>query len=145
LGKVHGIMVIRWKKCIFAAQNVLKYAEKDNRRRFSPMERLKGYYFQKDSGLELVFLVRMYGECVSLEVKAKSSKAKSARTVLNHPEKYHVKQIIKFGDYNIGREGHLLTLPSYMQFLLNLQPEEIVLEPVDIDDINRMASEFLGK
>ena len=32
-----------------------------------------------------------------------------------------------------------------MQFLLNLQPEEIVLEPVDIDDINRMVSEFLGK
>jgi hypothetical protein len=52
---------------------------------------------------------------------------------------------LKFGDYNIGREGQLLTLPSYIQFLLNLQPEEIVLEPVDIDEINRMASEFLGK
>ena len=103
------------------------------------------YYFQKDSGLELDFLVRMNGECVPLEVKAKSSKSKSARTVLNHPEKYHVKQIIKFGDYNIGREGNLLTLPSYMQFLLNLQPEEIVLEPMDIDEINRMASEFLGQ
>ena len=90
-------------------------------------------------------MCELYGECVSLQVKAKSSKAKSARTVLNHPEKYHVKQIIKFGDYNIGREGHLLTLPSYMQFLLNLQPEEIVLEPVEIDDINRMVSEFLGK
>ena len=48
-------------------------------------------------------------------------------------------------NYNIGREGHLLTLPSYMQFLLNLQPEEIVLEPMDIDEINRMASEFLGQ
>ena len=103
------------------------------------------YYFQKDSGLELDFLVRMNGECVPLEVKAKSSKAKSARTVLNHPEKYHVKQIIKFGDYNIGREGQLLTLPNYMQFQLNLQPEEIVLEPMDIDEINRMASEFLGQ
>ena len=139
------MMIIRWKKCIFAAQNVLKYAVKDNRRRFSPMERLKSYYFQKDSGLELVFLVRMYGVCVSLKVKAKSRKAKSARTVLNHPEKYHVKQIVKFGDYYIDRDGHLLTLPSYMQFLLNLQPEEIVLEPVEIDDINRMASEFLGQ
>ena len=55
------------------------------------------------------------------------------------------KVYLKFGDYNIGREGQLLTLPSYIQFLLNLQPEEIVLEPVDIDEINRMASEFLGK
>jgi hypothetical protein len=26
-----------------------------------------------------------------------------------------------------------------------LQPEEIVLEPMDIDEINRMASEFLGQ
>ena len=56
-----------------------------------------------------------------------------------------LKQIVKFGDYYIDRDGHLLTLHGYMQFLLNLQPEEIVLEPVDIDDINRMASEFLGK
>jgi len=101
------------------------------------------FYFQKDSGLELDFLVRMNGECVPLEVKAKSSKAKSAKTVLNHPEKYHVSQIIKFGDYNVGREGQLLTLPSYMQFLLDLQPEEIVLEPIDVNGINQFATEFL--
>ena len=56
-----------------------------------------------------------------------------------------LKQIVKIGDYYIDRDGHLLTLHGYMQFLLNLQPEEIVLEPVDIDDINRMASEFLGQ
>ena len=56
-----------------------------------------------------------------------------------------LRQIVKFGDYYIDRDGHLLTLPSYMQFLLNLQPEEIVLEPVGIDDINLMASEFLGQ
>ena len=56
-----------------------------------------------------------------------------------------LKQIVKIGDYYIDRDGHLLTLPSYMQFLLNLQPEEIVLEPVGIDDINLMASEFLGQ
>ena len=53
----------------------------------------KLYYFQKDSGLELDFLVRMNGECVPLEVKAKTSKSKSAKTVLNHPEKYHVPSI----------------------------------------------------
>ena len=102
------------------------------------------YYFQKDSGLELDFLVRMNGECVPLEVKAKSSKAKSAKTVLDHPEKYHVKRIIKFGDYNIGREGPLLTLPNYMQFLLNLKPEEIVLEPIDVDALNALAKEILS-
>ena len=101
------------------------------------------YYFQKDSGLELDFLVRMDGECVPLEVKAKSSKAKSAKTVLAHPEKYQVKRIIKFGDYNIGREGGLLTLPTYMQFLLDLEPEEIVLEPIDTDELNQLAKQLL--
>jgi hypothetical protein len=101
------------------------------------------YYFQKDSGLELDFLVRMNGECVPLEVKAKSAKSKSSKTVLAHPEKYQVKHIIKFGDYNIGRDNQLLTLPNYMQFLLDLEPEEIILEPIDTDELNRLAKELL--
>ena len=101
------------------------------------------YYFQKDSGMELDFLVRINGECVPLEVKAKTAQAKSVKTVLNHPEKYKVKHVIKFGDFNIGRDGQLLTLPNYMQFLLNLEPEEIVLEPIDVDAVNALASEII--
>lgn len=103
------------------------------------------YYFQKDSGMELDFLIRYKDECVPVEVKARTAQAKSFSTVRKHPEKYGVKHFIKFGDYNVGREGDLLTLPTYMQFLLDLEPEEIVLEPMDIDEINRMASEFLGQ
>ena len=103
------------------------------------------YYFQKDSGLELEFLVRMKGECVPIEVKAKNAKAKSAQTVLKHPEKYGVKQIIKFGNYNVGKEGQLFTLPSYMQFLLDLEPEEIILEPIDVDTLNAFAKEIMGQ
>lgn len=101
------------------------------------------YYFQKDSGLELDFLVRMNGECVPLEVKAKTAQAKSVKTVLSHPEKYRVKHVIKFGDFNIGRDGQLLTLPNYMQFLLDLEPEEIVLEPIDVDAVNALAKEII--
>ena len=101
------------------------------------------YYFQKDSGLELDFLVRMNGECVPLEVKAKTAQAKSVKTVLSHPEKYKVKHVIKFGDFNIGRDGQLLTLPNYMQFLLDLEPEEIVLEPIDVDAVNALAKEII--
>jgi predicted AAA+ superfamily ATPase len=101
------------------------------------------YYFQKDSGLELDFLVRINGECIPLEVKAKTAQAKSVKTVLAHPEKYHVKHIIKFGDYNIGRDGQLLTLPNYMQFLLDLEPEEIVLETIDVDALNSLAKEIV--
>lgn len=101
------------------------------------------YYFQKNSGLELDFLVRIKGECVPLEVKAKTAQAKSVKTVLNHPEKYKVKHVIKFGDYNIGREGQLLTLPNYMQFLVDMESEEIVLEPIDVDAINALAKEII--
>ena len=103
------------------------------------------YYFLKDSGLELDFLVRMKGECVPLEVKAKNAQAKSVQTVLKHPDKYQVKHIIKFGDYNVGRDGQLLTLPNYMQFLLDMEPEQIILEPIDVDVVNALAREILNK
>jgi len=103
------------------------------------------YYFLKDSGLELDFLVRINGECIPLEVKAKTAQAKSVKTVLAHPEKYHVKHIIKFGDYNIGRDGQLLTLPNYMQFLLDLEPEDIVLETIDVDALNSLAKEIVER
>ena len=103
------------------------------------------YYFQKDSGLELDFLIRYKGECVPVEVKARTAQAKSISTVRKHPEKYGVKHFIKFGDYNIGRDGDLLTLPTYMQFLLDLEPEDVVLEPIDTDELTRLAREILGK
>lgn len=76
------------------------------------------YYFQKDTGLEVDFVMRYKGEAVLLEVKATSGNTKSTRTILKHPEKYHVNSAIKLGDYNVGRREQLLTLPLYMGFLL---------------------------
>ena len=78
----------------------------------------KLYYFHKDSGLELDFLMRYKSECVPVECKARTGNAKSMRTVLTHPEKYHIHHAIKIGDYNVGRDGALLTIPFYMAFLL---------------------------
>lgn len=78
----------------------------------------KLYYFHKDGGVELDFLIRHKGQCVPVECKATNGNAKSMRTVLNHPDKYHVTNGIKLGDYNIGRNEQLLTLPIYMAFLL---------------------------
>ncbi|MBP5420283.1 MAG: ATP-binding protein [Bacteroidales bacterium] len=78
----------------------------------------KLYYFQKSSGLEIDFLIRYNGECVPLECKARTGNAKSMKTILAHPEKYHIEHALKVGDYNVGREGALLTLPFYMGFLL---------------------------
>ena len=62
--------------------------------------------------------MRYAGQAVLLEVKASTGNTKSTRTILNHPEKYHVGGAIKLGDYNIGRSGAILTLPFYMAFLL---------------------------
>lgn len=76
------------------------------------------YYFRKDSGLEIDFIMCYKGEAVLLEVKTKSGNTKSTRTILKHPEKYHVHSAIKLGDYNVGRREQLLTLPLYMGFLL---------------------------
>lgn len=84
---------------------------------FSKMGR-KLYYFRKDSGLELDFVIRWKGACVPIEVKARDGNAKSMKTVLKHPEKYHVSSGIKLADLNVGRTGEILTLPLYMAFLL---------------------------
>ena len=85
---------------------------------FAKMGR-KLYYYHKDSGLEVDFVIRYKGECVLVEVKANSGNTKSTKTILNHPEKYHVNSAIKLGDYNIGRSEKILTLPLYMAFLLS--------------------------
>lgn len=84
---------------------------------FSKMGR-KLYYFHKDSGLEVDFVIRYKGACALVEVKANTGNVKSTKTILRHPEKYHVTQAIKLGDYNIGMSEQILTLPFYMAFLL---------------------------
>lgn len=85
---------------------------------FSKMGR-KLYYYHKNGGIELDFLIRHKGRCTPVECKATTGNAKSLRTVLNHPEKYKVEMAVKLGDYNVGMKDNLLTLPMYMAFLLN--------------------------
>lgn len=76
------------------------------------------YYYHKTDSVELDFVMRYQGQCTIVECKARTGNAKSVRTVLNHPEKYHIEQALKVGDYNVGRDGALLTIPFYMAFLL---------------------------
>lgn len=52
----------------------------------------KLYYYRKDSGLEIDFVIRYEGECALVEVKATTGNTKSTKTILKHPEKYHVNQ-----------------------------------------------------
>ena len=84
---------------------------------FTKMKR-RLYYFRKNSGLEVDFVTRYKGECVLVEVKAKDGNIKSSKTILSHPEKYHVNHAIKLGDLNVGSSGQFLTLPLCMTLLL---------------------------
>ena len=54
-----------------------------------------------------------------IEIKSQTGNAKSLKTVLKNEDVYHINNGMKFGDYNIGKEGKLLTAPLYTLFLLN--------------------------
>ena len=45
-------------------------------------------------------------------------KAKSMTAVLKNKNVYHVKNAIKLGQYNVGRDGDILTIPLYTGFLI---------------------------
>ena len=85
---------------------------------FTKMGR-KLYYFHKDTGLEVDFLIRYKGKCTPVELKSTTGNTKSTRTVLKNHNVYHIDSAIKLGDYNIGRSDGILTLPFYMASLLN--------------------------
>jgi predicted AAA+ superfamily ATPase len=78
----------------------------------------KLYYFHKESGLEIDFVIRYKGESVLLEAKSETGNAKSLKAVLASYERYHVRKAIKLGNYNIGFENSVLTMPYYLVFLL---------------------------
>lgn len=103
------------------------------------------YYFHKDGGMELDFLVRQKGECVPLEVKARTAKAKSMKIALENKPVYHLNRGMKLGDYNVGRDGAILKVPSYMGFFLEFDGvEDIDLPVLNIDEVNRLASEMFS-
>ncbi len=80
---------------------------------FSKMGR-KLYYFHKDSGLEIDFVIRYKGKAVLVEVKASNGNAKSVKQILSNSDRYHVDEAIKLADTQVGRVGQVLTLPLYM-------------------------------
>ncbi len=94
----------------------------------------KLYYFHKDSGLEIDFLVRFKGECVLIEVKSKTGRAKSMATVLKNKNVYHVNNAIKLGQYNVGREGEVLTIPLYMGFLIKDKIADSIIPDIDFSE-----------
>lgn len=45
---------------------------------------------------------------------------------------YHVKNAIKLGQYNVGREGDILTIPLYMGFLVEDRLADVIIPDVDV-------------
>jgi len=78
----------------------------------------KLFYFAKNGGLELDFVINYLGNSTILEVKAKDGNAKSAKTVMAHPDHYGKTQLIRIKDSNLGESNGILTIPHYMAHLL---------------------------
>ncbi|MBR2672168.1 MAG: ATP-binding protein [Oscillospiraceae bacterium] len=78
----------------------------------------KFFYFAKESGLELDFVINYHGESTILEVKAVDGNTKSAKTVMAHPDHYGETKLIRIKDSNLGVSNNILTIPHYMAFLL---------------------------
>ena len=84
------------------------------------------FYFAKESGLEIDFVISYNGYSTLIEAKAKTGNTKSSKTVMNHPEHYGKTKLIKIGDYNISEEGKIITIPHYLTFVLGRQ--KVILE-----------------
>ena len=76
------------------------------------------FYFSKESGLELDFVINYIGESTILEVKARDGNSKSAKTVMAHPDHYGKTQLIRIKDSNLDVTDDILTIPHYMAHLL---------------------------
>ena len=79
---------------------------------------IETYYFAKESGLEIDFVISYNGYSTLVEAKAKTGNTKSSKTVMKHPEHYGKTKLIKIGDYNVSEEGDIITIPHYVTFAL---------------------------
>lgn len=76
------------------------------------------FYFAKQTGLEIDFVICYKGCSYLVEAKSKSGNTKSAKTVMSHPDHYGKTKLIKIGDYNVSESGDIITIPHYLTFLL---------------------------
>lgn len=79
---------------------------------------IEPFYFAKNSGLEIDFVISYGGNATLIEAKTKNGNTKSSKTVMNHPELYGKTKLIKIGDYNIGGNDDMITIPHYLVFIL---------------------------
>ena len=77
------------------------------------------YYFKReDSTLEEDFFIRSKDSLIPIEVKAKSGRTKSLRTLIDSDKYADVKYGFKFSRNNIGYGEKIFTFPYFCAFLL---------------------------
>ena len=81
------------------------------------------YYFAKESGLEIDFVIAYDGYAYLVEAKAKNGNTKSSKTVMANKDHYGFTKLLKIGDYNVGENNDILTIPHYMMFMLGKNRE----------------------
>lgn len=74
------------------------------------------FYKNKDSTIELDFLIRIKNEIIPIEVKRNRGRSKSLNAVLNSNE--NIRYGLKLTNGNIGFEDNKFTFPYYLSFLL---------------------------
>ena len=79
---------------------------------------IEPYYFAKESGLRVDFVIAYQGSLTLIEAKSTSGNVKSSKTIMKNPGHYGKTKLIKIGDYKIGQEGDIVTIPHYLTFLL---------------------------
>ena len=79
----------------------------------------KVFYFKKeDSTLEEDFFIRSTASLIPVEVKAKSGRAKSMKTLISSDHYPDIRYGIKFSKNNIGHEDRIYAFPYFCVFLL---------------------------
>ena len=76
------------------------------------------YYKKENSTLEADFFIRSAASLIPVEVKAKSGRAKSMKTLITSDHYPDIRYGIKFSKNNIGHEDRIYTFPYFCTFLL---------------------------
>ena len=76
------------------------------------------YYRKEDSTLEEDFFIRSVSSLIPVEVKAKSGRSKSMKTLISSGHYPDIKYGIKLSYNNIGHEDKIYTFPYFCAFLL---------------------------
>ena len=76
------------------------------------------YYKREDGTLEMDFFIRDKNNLIPIEVKARSGKSQSMRSLIENDKYSDVAWGIKLSMNNIGFDGKLYTFPYFCTFLL---------------------------